>query len=187
MEKMKLRKKYKELRKNLSKEVIDEKSFNIANKSLELDLWDHQYYHLFLPIVKQKEVDTSYILNILQGKDKHVLVSKSDFETNTMKHYLLTDATRFVVNEYGIPEPEDGIEIDAEKIDVIFIPLLAYDVKGNRIGYGKGFYDRFLSECKKEVIKVGLSFFDPEVEEIYINDTDVALDYSISDTHTYTF
>jgi 5-formyltetrahydrofolate cyclo-ligase len=187
MEKMKLRKKYKELRKNLSKEVIDEKSFNIANKSLELDIWDYQYYHLFLPIVKQKEVDTSYILNILQGKDKHILVSKSDFETNTMKHYLLTDATRFVVNQYGIPEPEDGIEIDAEKIDVVFIPLLAYDVKGNRIGYGKGFYDRFLSECKKEVIKVGLSFFDPEVEDICINDTDVPLNYGISDTHTYTF
>ncbi len=186
MEKMKLRKKYKELRKNLSEEVIDEKSIDIANKSLELDIWDYQYYHLFLPIVKQKEIDTSYILNILQGKDKHVLVSKSDFKTNTMKHYLLTDATRFVVNEYGIPEPEDGIEIDAEKIDVVFIPLLAYDLKGNRIGYGKGFYDRFLSECKKEVIKVGLSFFEPEEEDIHINDTDVALNYCISDTNTYT-
>ena len=187
MEKMKLRKKYKKLRKNLSEESIDKKSFDIANKSLELDIWDHQYYHLFLPIVKQKEVDTSYILNILQGKDKHVLVSKSDFKTNTMKHYLLTDATRFVVNAYGIPEPEDGIEIDAEKIDVVFIPLLAYDLKGNRIGYGKGFYDRFLSACKKEVVKVGLSFFDPEVEDIAINDTDVALNYGISDINTYAF
>ncbi len=187
MEKMKLRKKYKELRKNLSEEVIDEKSLDIANKSLELDLWDYQYYHLFLPIVKQKEIDTSYILNILQGKDKHVLVSKSDFKTNTMKHYLLTDATRFIVNEYGIPEPEDGIEIDSEKIDVVFIPLLAYDLKGNRIGYGKGFYDRFLSECKKEVIKVGLSFFDPEEKDIHINDTDVALNYCISDTNTYKY
>lgn len=187
MEKKRLRKKYKELRAGVSEDIIDKKSIDIANKALELDIWNYQYYHLFLPIVKQKEVDTSYLLNILQGKDKHVLVSKSDFTTNTMRHYLLTDATRFVVNEYGIPEPEDGIEIGQEKIDVVFIPLLAYDVKGNRIGYGKGFYDRFLSECKKEVVKVGLSFFEVETEEFNVNDTDIPLDYCICDTNVYTF
>lgn len=187
MEKKRLRKKYKELRAGLSKERIDEKSVDIANMSLALDIWNYQYYHLFLPIFKQKEVDTSYLLNILQGKDKHVLVSKSDFTTNTMKHYLLTDATRFVVNEYGIPEPEDGIEIDPEKIEVIFIPLLAYDTKGNRVGYGKGFYDRFLSTCKKDVVKVGVSFFEAETEEISVRDTDIPLDYCISDAQMYTF
>jgi len=187
MEKKRLRKKYKKLRAGLSKESIDEKSIDIANKSLALDIWDYQYYHLFLPIVKQKEVDTAYLLNILQGKDKHILVSKSDFETNTMRHYLLTDATRFIVNKYGIPEPEDGIEVDPEKIDVVFIPLMAYDSKGNRIGYGKGFYDRFLSKCNKEVIKVGVSFFEAETEEITVSDTDVSLDYCISDTKIYTF
>ncbi len=187
MEKKRLRKKYKELRAGLSKERIDEKSVDIANMSLALDIWNYQYYHLFLPIFKQKEVDTSYLLNILQGKDKHVLVSKSDFTTNTMKHYLLTDATRFVVNEYGIPEPEDGIEIDPEKIEVIFIPLLAYDTKGNRVGYGKGFYDRFLSTCKKDVVKVGVSFFEAETEEISVRDTDIPLDYCISDAQLYTF
>lgn len=187
MEKKRLRKKYKELRENLSEESIDKKSIDIANKMLELDIWDHKYYHLFLPIVKQKEVDTSYILHILQGKDKNVLVSKSDFVSNTMRHYLLTDATRFVTNEYGIPEPEDGIEIDQEKIDVVFIPLLAYDKKGNRIGYGKGFYDRFLSKCKEGVIKVGVSFFEAETEEISVGNTDIPLDYCISDTEIYTF
>ncbi|WP_299209661.1 5-formyltetrahydrofolate cyclo-ligase [uncultured Dokdonia sp.] len=187
MEKRKLRKKYKELRKNLSQEAIDKKSIDIANKALELDIWDYQYYHIFLPIVKQKEVDTSYILNILQGKDKHVVVSKSNFKTNTMNHYLLTDATRFVVNEYGIPEPDDGIEIDSKKIDVVFIPLLAYDIKGNRIGYGKGFYDRFLSECKKEVVKAGVSFFEPEMEEIYTDETDIPLDYCLSTTKGYIY
>jgi len=187
MEKKKLRKKYKELRANLSEEQIDTKSLVIANHALELDIWDHQYYHIFLPIVKQKEVDTSYILNILQGKDKHILISKSDFTTHHMKHYLLTDATRFIVNEYGIPEPEDGIEIDSQKIDVVFIPLLAYDLQGNRVGYGKGFYDRFLSECKKEVIKVGVSLFEPEVREIRKNDTDSPLNYCISTTKTYKY
>jgi len=187
MEKKNLRKKYKKLRTNLSQEDIEKKSLAIANNILKLDIWDYQYYHIFLPIVKQKEVDTSYILNILQGKDKHILVSKSDFTTNHMKHYLLTDATRFIVNDYGIPEPEDGIEIDPIKIDVVFIPLLAYDIHGNRVGYGKGFYDRFLSKCKKEVLKVGVSFFEPEVRNIHKNNTDLILNYCISETNNYKY
>lgn len=187
MEKKKLRKKYKELRASLSEEAIDEKSLAIANKALELDIWDYEYYHIFLPIVKQKEVDTSYILNILQGKDKHILVSKTDFTSYRMNHYLLTDATRFIVNDYGIPEPEGGIEINPDKIDVVFIPLLAYDQFGNRVGYGKGFYDRFLSECKKEVLKIGVSFFDPELREIRKNDTDYPLNYCISARNTYKY
>jgi len=182
MEKANLRKKYKKLRAALSEKDIDEKSLEIANRLLRLDIWDYQYYHVFLPIDKLKEVDTTYILNILQGKDKHVLVSKSDFKTNSMQHYLLTDNTKFIINDYGIPEPEEGIEIASKKIDVVFIPLLAYDIKGNRVGYGKGFYDRFLSECKPDILKIGVSFFEPEMKEIRKYDTDILLNYCVSAT-----
>jgi 5-formyltetrahydrofolate cyclo-ligase len=104
-----------------------------------------------------------------------------------MQHYLLTDSTKFVINEYGIPEPEDGIEIAAEKIDVVFMPLLAYDIKGTRVGYGKGFYDRFLSECKSEVLKIGVSFFEPEVREIRKSNTDIPLNCCISTTKSYKY
>lgn len=187
MEKANLRKKYKKLRAALSENDIDDKSLEIANRLLKLDIWDYQYYHIFLPINKKKEVDTSYILNILQGKDKHILVSKSDFETHTMQHYLLTDNTKLIINDYGIPEPEDGIEIPTEKIDVVFIPLLAYDTKGNRVGYGKGFYDRFLSECKSDVLKIGFSFFEPEMREIRKSNTDIPLNYCISATKSYKY
>lgn len=187
MEKENLRKKYKRLRSNLSAKEIDEKSLEIANRLLQIDIWNHQYYHVFIPITKQKEVDTTYILNILQGKDKHILVSKSNFKTHTMQHYLLTDSTKFIINEYGIPEPEDGIEIAPEKIDVVFMPLLAYDTKGTRVGYGKGFYDRFLSECKSEVLKIGVSFFEPEVREIRKSNTDIPLNRCISVTKSYKY
>ncbi|MEP0263428.1 5-formyltetrahydrofolate cyclo-ligase [Dokdonia sp.] len=187
MEKPNLRKKYKKLRASLSAQDIDEKSLKIANKLLEIDIWDHQYYHVFIPITRHKEIDTTYILNILQGKDKHILVSKSNMETHTMQHYLLTDNTKFVINNYGIPEPEDGIEIAPEKIDVVFIPLLAYDTKGNRVGYGKGFYDKFLSECKSDVLKIGISFFEPEMREIRKSNTDIPLNYCISTTKSYKY
>ena len=108
------------------------------------------------------------------------MISKSNFEDLSMTHYLLTDNTKIKVNTYGIPEPEDGIEVPTSKIDVVFVPLLAYDKKGNRVGYGKGFYDIFLSDCKPETIKIGLSYFDPEDIITDVLETDIKLDYCIT-------
>ena len=74
-----------------------------------------------------------------------------------------------------------------KKIDVVFVPLLAFDSKGHRVGYGKGFYDRFLNECRKDVITVGLSFFEAEDEFIEANETDVPLDYCVTPLKVYSF
>ncbi|WP_445456141.1 5-formyltetrahydrofolate cyclo-ligase [Flavobacterium sp. HNIBRBA15423] len=172
MNKKELRQKYKGLRQQLSQEEIEDKSLAIANQLLKMDIWDKTYYHVFLPIEEQKEVNTEYILQILAGKDKEVVVSKSDFKTTTMTHFLLTDNTKIKKNEYNIPEPVTGLNVPTEMIDVVFVPLLAYDKQGNRVGYGKGFYDKFLSECNPNVIKIGLSFFEPEekIEDLFEND-----------------
>jgi len=103
-----------------------------------------------------------------------------------MTHYLLTDNTKIKKNQYGIPEPVDGIEVPVSKIDVIFVPLLAYDLDGNRVGYGKGFYDKFLSKCKPEALKIGLSFFEPE-DKIISSPNDVRLDYCVTPSATIRF
>lgn len=187
MDKKELRKKYKELRSNLSFDEIEEKSLKIANQLLKLDIWNKTYYHLFLPIEEQKEVNTEYILQILAGKDKEVIVSKSNFETITMTHFLLTDNTKIKKNQYNIPEPVEGIEVPANKIQVIFIPLLAFDTKGNRIGYGKGFYDRFLKDCSSSTIKIGLSFFPPEESFIERNENDISLNMCVTDEQIFNF
>lgn len=187
MNKKQLREKYKKLRSQLSKKEIDEKSIEIANQLLNLDIWNKTYYHLFLPIDHQNEVNTEYILQILQGKDKEIIVSKSNFETCEMTHFLLTDNTKFKISLYGIPEPLDGIEVPIDKFEVIFVPLLAYDKLGNRVGYGKGFYDKFLSKCKPETIKIGLSFFNPENEIDGVLDKDIRLNYCILSTKTISF
>lgn len=181
-----LRKKYKELRQGLTPEVIEDKSLAIANRLLSLDIWDKTYYHLFLSIEEQKEIDTEFILQILAGKDKEIVVSKCDFLTVEMTHFLLIDNTKIKKNQYGIPEPVDGIEVPVSKIDVIFVPLLAYDLDGNRVGYGKGFYDKFLSKCKTEALKIGLSFFDPE-NKIISSPNDVRLDYCVTPSATIRF
>ncbi|MAM28708.1 MAG: 5-formyltetrahydrofolate cyclo-ligase [Flavobacteriaceae bacterium] len=179
MDKAQLRTAYKARRKQLSSATIEDLSLQIANKALNLPIWKKTYYHIFLPIESHKEVNTEYMMHILQGKDKSIVVSKSEFETGELKHYLLQENTVIKLSKYGIPEPVDGIEVPAEKLDVIFVPLLAYDEKRNRIGYGKGFYDRFLANCKPDALFVGLSFFPPE-KNISVEETDVPLHYCIT-------
>lgn len=187
MDKKDLRKKYKQLRQSLSEAQMEDKSLGIANRLLSLDVWEHTYFHLFLTIEEHKEVDTEFILQILAGKDKEIVVSKSDFETLEMTNYLLTDNTKFQKNQYNIYEPVDGIEVPVSKIDVVFVPLLAYDKSGNRVGYGKGFYDAFLSKCKEDVVKIGLSFFEPEetIDDVWPND--IRLDYCVTPEVVYNF
>lgn len=187
MDKSSLRQLYKAKRLQLTEDRIGQESLAIANRCLLLDIWDRTYFHLFLSIGKHREVDTEFLLQVLAGKDKEVVVSKSDFRNLRMTHILLTDNTRFAVNAYGIPEPVNGLEVPADKIEVVFVPLLAFDKTGQRVGYGKGFYDRFLSECAPGTIKVGLSFFGPEETITDVFEGDVKLDYCVTPDAIYEF
>ena len=187
MTKKELRSKYKQLRNLLSNNNIEKMSLEIANQLVKMAVWEQKYFHVFLPIVENKEVDTEYLLHILSGKDKEVVVSKSDFETRQMTHYLLTDATKFRKNNYNIPEPVDGLEVPVAKIDVVFVPLLAFDINGNRVGYGKGFYDVFLKECRPDTLKIGLSFFEAEEAIDDVFEKDVTLDFCITPNRVYEF
>ena len=187
MTKQELRKKYKEQRRKLCLEDIDVMSVELANNSLNLPIWDKAYFHVFLSIVEQNEVDTEPLLSILSGKDKHIVLSKSDFSSRLMTHYLLTDSTIIKKNKWNIPEPVDGIEILPDKIHVVFVPLLTFDKKGHRVGYGKGFYDEFLKNCKPETLKIGLSFFEAEERIDDITEHDVKLDYCVTPEQIYKF
>ena len=187
MKKTELRTKYKALRNSLSQNEMEEMSLAIANKLLTLPIWNKTYFHVFLPITEFKEVDTEFILHILSGKDKEIIISKVDFATQIMTHFLLTDNTVIKKNKLNIPEPVDGIEVPTNKIDVVFVPLLAFDKKGQRVGYGKGFYDDFLTQCKADIIKIGLSFFEPEEVITDVFEGDVKLDYCVTPGRIYSF
>ncbi len=187
MTKTELRIKYKSLRNALSMADIETQSLTIANQLLELAIWGFTYYHLFLTIIEHKEIQTEFILHILHAKDKETLVSKSNFKTQTMSNFLLTDNTKIKKNNWGIPEPVDGIEVNNSKIDVVFVPLLAFDKHGHRVGYGKGFYDNFLGKCKPETIKIGLSFFEAEDAIEDVTKSDVKLDYCVTPNNIYKF
>lgn len=181
-----LRIKYSKLRSSLTPSQLSSQSIAIANSVLQLPIWKNSYFHIFLPIEQKAEIDTEGIISILLGLDKNVIVPKIKSPTE-LEHFLLTDNTKFTSNSLNIPEPVDGINIEPNKIDVVFIPLLAFDKAGNRIGYGKGYYDRFLDQCREDVIKIGLSFFEAENSIDDMDTTDIPLDFCVTPTKTYSF
>jgi 5-formyltetrahydrofolate cyclo-ligase len=106
---------------------------------------------------------------------------------NEMIAVLVNDDTVFEQNEYGIDEPADGLDVEPSAIDMIIVPLLCFNTQGYRVGYGKGYYDRFLKHCRPDCIKIGFSYFDP-VELIEdISEFDVPLDYCITHEKIYEF
>ena len=104
-----------------------------------------------------------------------------------MVHYHFDEGVELIQNDYGIDEPKEGTEVSEEEIDVILVPLLAFDKRGYRVGFGKGYYDRFLPRCRSNVIKIGLSFFEPIDEINDISGFDIPLNFCITPQKNFEF
>ena len=187
MNKKALRTLYKQKRAAISAEQQALLSQQIALQTLQLPIWDKQVFHSFLSIISFGEVDTSYLIRLLQEREKTLVVSRILMETVRMEHFLYDPNQIEANNKWHIPEPLGGIPIKSEEIEVVFVPLLAYDTAGNRIGYGKGFYDNFLGECKADTLKIGLSFFPPEPLIEDVREDDIPLDYVVTPEGVFKF
>ena len=180
-----LRSHYKKKRLSLTKQEVDHLSQRVCKQLDKLNIWKLKHYHIFISISKYNELDTSFIINKLKSEKKIIIVPK--ILNNELVHIAINDQTEFSMNEYGIKEPNNGNSFIIENLDLIFIPLLAYDLEGHRVGYGKGYYDRFLKLTNKSSLKIGLSFFDPINKIQDIDDNDVKLDYCITPTQVHKF
>lgn len=180
MNKKALRALYRQKRASIPPEQQAQLSQQIAEQTLRLPIWDKQVFHSFLSIPSFGEVDTEPLIRLLQERGKTLVVSHTVMDTIHMEHFRYDPSQIQADNKWHIPEPQGGIPIKSEEIEVVFVPLLAYDTKGNRVGYGKGFYDNFLAECKSEALKVGLSFFpaEPHIEDV--REGDIPLDYVVT-------
>ena len=137
-------------------------------------------FHCFLPIKKNKEVDTFPIVNYLSGQQKNIMTSIVTLEPRSMKHVYLDNQIDLKISGMGIPEPLDGEPADILSANAIIVPLVAADRNGGRIGYGKGFYDELLINVKKQVLKIGLSL-TPCLDQIpQLESHDQKLDYCIT-------
>lgn len=176
MKKAFLRKIYKQKRQELLPEEIEKFQKSIYQQIENLDLRDVKNVHLFLSLKKFKEIDTQPIINFFRKHNKQIIVSKSDFTNNTLTHFILETGTKIELNKYGIPEPVNATQVDESIIDLVFVPLLISDEQNYRVGYGKGFYDRFLAKCRKDVKTIGLNFFRPIPKILDLNEFDYPLD-----------
>ena len=185
MDKKTLRLLYKRKRAELDSIKIEELSIEIANQILKLPIWGFDNFHIFMGVDNLKEINTNYIISVLQGRDKNIIIPKV-ISNAQLTHYLLTDATKLKLNRWNVLEPINGIEVKPKSIQVVFVPLLAYDSYGDRVGYGKGYYDKFLSKCGEECLKIGLSFFNPE-KKIPTSPKDIRLNFCVTPKKIYNF
>lgn len=96
-------------------------------------------------------------------------------------------AAEFANSDWGIPEPVGGSAVKSTDFDIVLIPLLAFDKNGQRIGYGKGFYDRYLAACRPDCLKIGISLFDPVDFIEDMESHDIPLDIAICPAKLYDF
>lgn len=143
----------------------------------------------YAPFEKYNEFDPQLITDYCYFKNPAQLLfyPMMDIADNSMVCVLVTDNTEFEINKMGIAEPINGLLSSPEEIDMVIMPLLAFDETGHRVGYGKGYYDRFLKECRKDVMKIGFNFFEAEARIEEVNKFDVKLDYCITPKNIYKF
>ena len=146
-----------------------------------------QVIHVFLPILKNRELNTWPIIHKLwqDFPECRTVVPVTNFQTQELEHYQITPETTIEVNHWGIPEPVNALRVFEAEIDTVLMPLLAFDEKGNRIGYGKGFYDRFLSQCRPDCRKVGLCYGDPVEQITGIHEGDLPVDAVVTPNLIY--
>ncbi|MBC8035496.1 MAG: 5-formyltetrahydrofolate cyclo-ligase [Chitinophagaceae bacterium] len=143
----------------------------------------------FWPLDLLKEVNTHILLDYLFFRipDLQVCFPVIDLETGNFRAVAVNGNASFQKNLYGIMEPLNGEELDPEELDLVFVPLLCFDKGGNRVGYGKGFYDKFLVNCRPDLIKTGFSYFPAEAKIDDINQFDVPLNLCITPNMIYEF
>lgn len=163
--------------------------------------------HTFLPIFRQKEINTWLIVRRLWADFPalQVVAPVTDFANGSMANYVIRPETVFEENRFGIPEPvvergawgeehgARGIALLAPRslppaqIDLVLVPLLIVDKQGNRVGYGGGFYDRFLAQCRSDCLKVGVSLFEPIecIDDMF--EGDISLDYCLTPKQIWCF
>jgi 5-formyltetrahydrofolate cyclo-ligase len=189
MVKKDIRRIYIDWRNALTDEELKDMSARIVDKFRDVALQGAQVLLSYYPIRERKEFDVTVCEQLLALENEGLQVAwpKILDDNVTMQAIALHKNSTFAANRFNILEPVNGEVIDPQLIDVVFVPLLAFDTKGYRVGYGKGFYDRFLAHCASDVVKIGFSFFEAVDSIDDVNEYDVPLNFCITPSRVYEF
>ena len=187
MEKADLRREYKLKMSQLTSSEIksySEQIFTLIKSHFKLN---NKTVHVFLPIAKFNEINTESFIDSLFELKCTVATSITHFSPLDLTHCIINKKTAYKTDKFGIPSPIEGVAISENKIDLVIIPLLTFDNKGARVGYGKGLYDRFLAQCNPNCVKIGVSFFESTHSILGVNEHDIPLDYCATPNKIYKF
>ena len=178
MTKAELRKTFLAKQQALSPEVRAAESARIAASFFaNCDLTRVRCLHCFIPIKKFNEVDTGAIFGRLRSDFPGIRLAVPRVRSgeNEMDAVAFHTDTSLRTSSWGIDEPLDGDVIDDASIDLVLVPAVCFDIRGHRVGYGKGFYDRFLARTRPDCLKIGLSFFAPAetIDDLGLHDVSV--------------
>lgn len=180
MIKNELRKKMKKIRDNIPSDKRKIEDQIIAKTLINSEIYINAET-LFIYNSFRSEVCTTYIIKEALN-EKIVALPVTNSLDHSMEAYEINEDSVFVQDSYGIqiPDTKTSNIINPKEIDLTIVPLIAYDNLGNRLGYGGGYYDRYLPRLRKDAIVVGLAYSNQFVEELTIEHFDKKLDYVIT-------
>jgi len=190
MTKSELRKSYLSKRQLLTPTELELASSQIAARFFEkFDLSNINVLHCFISISRFNEIDTRPIFQRIWAEFPHIqtVVPRISRETDELESLKYGPDVELVHNKWQIGEPTHNERVEPGDIDIVLVPLLCVDMSGNRAGYGRGFYDRFLARCRTDCAKVGLSFFSPIEQIDDAHDGDIKLDRCITRENVFEF
>lgn len=159
----------------------------IQFQTLDLPFLDHVLS--FYPIEQHNEINTFLFTDYLHFRNPGLKICypRTSLKDLSMEAVICNADSIFEANEFNIPEPLDVQVADPEVLDLVILPMLICDKNGNRVGYGKGFFDRYLKRCRPGCLKIGLSYFEPLDSIEDANEFDVPLNLCITPQRIYVF
>jgi 5-formyltetrahydrofolate cyclo-ligase len=180
-----LRELFRNKRSKLCSQELSEASIRIFNHIVADKLIEGNLVILYMSSHNLQELPTDALFSLSSNYD--ICVPKVINKNGIMEAVMWNKKTPTTTNEWGITEPQSDTYISPENIDTVVVPLMCFDKAGHRVGFGKGYYDRFLKRCSKDVKTVGVSYFEPVDKITDVETTDVALNVIVTPKKVYRF
>jgi 5-formyltetrahydrofolate cyclo-ligase len=187
MTKQEARNTYRDLRRQLSAADRNRYDDLLLIGFQQIPLPALTYIHTYLAIKEEQEIETDHMLHYLEFGNPGLSIVIPRLKEDELEHVRYDEMVELHPNKWGIPEPVNGELVDEAVIDLVLVPLLAFDEKGYRVGYGKGYYDKFLSKCRPDVLKIGFSYFSPLQRITDTAEFDIPLNYCVTPQGVYEF
>lgn len=187
MNKAFIRKRYKLKRLELTPKKLNDISQKIIVHLINEFDFSEKLVNLFLPIDKFNEIDLSPLIDEILSRKGLICINKTDFKNHSITPYLYSAEIKLEISDFGVPEPSNGTVISPKEINYVIVPLLACDKHGHRVGYGKGFYDAFLSQCHEKTTFIGVTHFNDLVQIDNLEEHDIPIHYLVTPEKNFKF